>query len=154
MNLEVGDILFVRGNSWPISPLVKMLLKSEYSHMAIVTGPGEIAEIDFMKKLSIHPNKHKNYTVYRYKDGLTEDQKIGIKKFIEERILISKGYDWLRIIEILIRLLTNWEGVMDSANREICFEVIDLAYKSIGIDLTPIGDHPEDILKSPLLVAV
>jgi hypothetical protein len=135
MNFEIGDVLFVRGNRWPISPIIKKFLGSEYSHVALAVGRDQIVEIDLFQKLKQKTNPHESYDVLRLHSGLTVLQKLQMQEYVKEEIRTNKGYDWGRIIEILLRRLTRWEGTIDTKNREICFEVIDLAYKSAGVDL-------------------
>jgi hypothetical protein len=158
MSFEIGDILFVRGETPVVSSLIKSFLHSEYSHVAIAVGPNEICEIDVFQNMRILPNPYTNYDVYRYKQGLSIEQKKQLHRFLMQKTITNTGYDWGKIAELLIRHFLHWNVLIDEKNRYICSEVIDVAYQTIGIDLLPAfltGDvTPADLLLSILLIKV
>lgn len=158
MNFEVGDILMVRGDTFIVSPVIKEILHSEFSHVAIAVGKNHICEIDAFKRMRIVSNPYTDYDLYRMNTGLTAAEKLKMQTFLQEKCKTIKGYDWLRIIEIVLRRFLKWEVSLNAKNRYICSEVIDAAYAAIGINLVPqLEDEdvtPVDILKSPYIVQI
>jgi hypothetical protein len=155
---QVGDILFVRGDTPIISSVVKSFLHSEFSHVAIAVGSNIICEIDAFKNLKTRPNPYTNFDLYRYKGGLTEEQKDALLEFLDRKMRTTKGYDWDKILEFCIRRFLHWNVFIDERNRYICSEIIDAAYQAIGIDLVGqrvTGDvTPVDLLNSIYLIQV
>jgi hypothetical protein len=157
MPFQVGDILFVRGDSW-FSPIIKWVLRSEFSHVAVAIGPNQICEIDIFKRMRIIDNPYKDYEVYRYRGGLTKQQKQQLVDYLKEKCKTTMGYDYPRILSILFQILFKWHIVIDDKNRFICSEIIDAAYQHIGIDLIQARDTgdvtPPDLLNAHLEKAV
>ncbi len=152
MNFQVGDILMVRGDSFLVSPVIKHVLGSEYSHVAIAVGKNHICEIDAFKKMRIVPNPYTNYDVLRLKEPLSKIERSQMQRFLLNKLDTVLGYDWLRIIEILVRKYLKWEVELNAKNRFICSEIVGAAYAEVGIDLLP--DHqPEDITPFDLLLS-
>lgn len=135
--LEAGDILLVRGNTPIISRSIRWFTGSAYTHVAMFIQNGWVFEIDFNKKLGIHPMSHEDYDAYRYKKGLSLEQKTDLLMTALERAEASKGYDWLRILGFSLEKLFNTKKTYDWMNREVCSEIVDNLYDSIGIDLVP-----------------
>lgn len=156
MNIETGDIILVRGSTPIISPLIRWFTGSEYTHAGIAITSDWIFEIDMNQDLALRPVKrHKDFDVFRYKDGLTVDQKTRIIQKAERRARNNKGYDWLKILGFIFEKLFRTQFVFDSINHVICSEIVDLLYDAVGIDLLPDRKTghvtPGDIAKSPVL---
>ncbi|MBD1378958.1 C40 family peptidase [Metabacillus arenae] len=151
MDLKIGDILLVRGDGF-ISPLIKRFLDSEYSHVAIALENGKICEVDLNVKMKIIDNPYFEYEVFRYKEGLNNEQMQKINAFLRKKCKSSIGYDWWRILSLMIKKYTKLELIIHHPNRYVCSEIVDQAYQYIGIDLVPesmTGDvTPVDLLKS------
>lgn len=149
--MKAGDIIFIDGGtlkSW----LIKKLLKSQFSHVALAVSETDIIEIDFLKKVQQKPNPYKNYCIGRVK-GVNTEQLKEVVKFAESKIGVS--YDYLQILGLFLETVFNIRNYINQRNRLICSELIYLAYYSQGIDLMPnksIEDiTPEDLYESPLI---
>ncbi len=161
MLFEVGDILLVRGRTFMLSSSIKKMLNSPYSHVAIAVGTHHICEIDAFKKMKIivNPYPESDYDLLRIGGGgLDSYQKERMQKFLQEQCKTIKGYDWLRILEIVLRKVFKWNLTINDKDRYICSEVIDAAYNHIGIDILPDMDSeditPADLIMSLLLVPI
>lgn len=154
----VGDIVFVKGNTFLVSRLIRWLTKSEFTHVGIVTAEGELFEIDAFKKLGIYPFDHLQYCTYRLKDGLTVEQQNHLNELFAYMPSKSRGYDWMRLISLAIELLFHKSFGYDNIYRYICSEVVDVLYQEIGIDLLPeqMNGHvsPKDLLASKQIVRI
>ncbi|MBM7584051.1 uncharacterized protein YycO [Bacillus pakistanensis] len=151
MELQTGDLLFIRGDFLK-SPLIKWFLNSKYSHVAMVYDSTTICEVDTDKKMEIIPNPYQEFDVYRYIGNLTLEQQADMQKFLKEKCKTSEGYDWWRILSILLKRYFKTNLVIHQPNRYICSEIIDKAYQHIGIDVIKnrvTGDvTPVDLLHS------
>lgn len=155
-DIQTGDIIFVRGNTPIISPLIRWFTGSEYTHIGVAIGQDLICEIDFNSDLAIRPiGRHEDYDVYRMMYGLSSSEKEDIRELMIEAAITNKGYDWLRIINFVIKKFLPFPFILDKLNKVICSEIIDVLYMGIGIDLLPYkktGDvSPGDLVKSPFL---
>jgi hypothetical protein len=155
LELETGDILFIRGNGEFSFLIIKRLLNSEFSHVAIVVEKKLIFEVNY-KQIQIIENPYKKYELFRIKTGLTKIQKEQIKKFLYAKCLVNEGYDWWRIVSFAFEKFLKYHLVIHRPNRYICSEIIDKAFQQIGIDLVlnrVTGDvTPVHLLTSDLLV--
>jgi hypothetical protein len=151
LELQTGDLLFIKGDFLK-SPLIKWFLSSKYSHVAMVYDSTSICEVDTDKKMEIIPNPYQDYEVYRYNGRLNLDQQTAMKIFLKEKCQTSEGYDWWRILSILLKRYFKTNLVIHQPNRYICSEIIDKAYQHIGIDVIKnrvTGDvTPVDLLHS------
>lgn len=151
MDMEVGDLLFVKGNC-NFSPLIRFFLKSEYTHVTIAVDHDHICEVDLYRKMEIMKNPYKEYDLYRLKANLTSDQQAELLHFLQKKVSTSKGYDWWRLVSICVKRYFRWNIIIHEQDRYICSEIIDKAFQHIGIDLVEdcvTGDvTPIDIMKS------
>ncbi|QFT89510.1 hypothetical protein FIU87_12695 [Bacillus sp. THAF10] len=154
MKMEVGDLLFVKGNC-NVSPFIRFFLKSPYTHVTIAVDQENICEVDLHKKMEIMKNPYKEYDLYRLKTKLSIGQQEQMLAFIHRKISTSKGYDWWRLISLCVKRFFRWNIIIHEQDRYICSEIIDKAYQHIGIDLVEnlvTGDvTPIDIMKSQQL---
>lgn len=153
MDLQTGDILLHKGKRWT-SRIIAKVTGSPYTHVAIVFDTNRVLEIDINKELSLYQiDSTLRYEVYRKRGGLTKQEKIKLKRRMTNRQLEMKGYDWLKLISLGFLAIFKKPFFMDTKNKVICSEIVDMLYNEIGIDLVPgaIVGHvtPEDIAKSP-----
>lgn len=157
MEIEVGDLLFVSGNEWS-SRLIKFFLRSRFSHVTIATGPNEICEVELFRRMEIIPNPYTEYVLYRVEGGLTSNQQLALIDFLKEKCRTNIGYDWWRVLSIVVRLMFKKNLIIHEMNRYICSEIVDKAYQHIGIDLVEdreTGDvTPLDLLYSKEITPV
>ncbi|MNF65000.1 hypothetical protein D3C84_467500 [compost metagenome] len=156
LKMVVGDIVFFKGQTW-ISKIISKLTGSPYTHVGIVLSDNKILEANRFIKTRIRSIKDSEiYIVMRC--NLTEEQKKLI--YTNSHNFIGIGYDYLEIAEWFFKLSINYKGYgfVNNANRVYCSELIDLVFKSAGIDLVPNrvdGDVlPVHLLNSPLLKKV
>ncbi len=150
--MRAGDILLVRGNGLA-SKLIKAITHSEYSHVALAISDTDIIEIDVFKKVSIHPNSYLDYDlVHVY--NLTDTQRDSVIAYALAQLDLQ--YDYIQLMGLLIEILFHARSYLNSKNRLICSELIDLAFLSQGVDLVPWKDPgnvtPEDIAESPIVI--
>lgn len=158
MDIQIGDIILVRGRTPIISSLIRWFTESEYTHVGIAVGKNLIYEIDIDKEMGLHPNAHKDFDIFRYKYHLTEKQKQKMKEYAIYKANINRGYDWLRVIGFALEKIFKTPFVFDAVNRKVCSEIVDIIYASVGIDLLPdrVDGHvtPGHIANSPFLYKV
>lgn len=156
--IQPGDIIFVKGDTPIISPIIRWFTSSEYTHVGLAVSSDLIYEIDINKKMAIHPMKHKNYDVFRYKHGLTESHKTQMQQYAIQKAKENQGYDWWRIIGFGIEKFFLTRYIFDRVNYEVCSEIADMIYHKIGIDLVPDRDTgnvtPAHLSHSPELIKV
>jgi uncharacterized protein YycO len=158
MPIETGDIILVRGKHPIVSSLIRWFTQSEYTHVGMAVDADWIYEIDAHKSLAIHPMTYTDYDVFRYKYGLTREQKEKMRQYATKKAKENQGYDWLRIISFVFEKWFGHHFLWDFRKREICSEIVDEVYASVGIDLVP--DRPKgyvrpcDLANSPLLEKV
>jgi len=156
--IQLGDILLFKGNTPVISSLIRWFTNSEYTHVAMAMNHQEMIEIDIHRRLAIRPIRSETFDVFRYKRGLTLQQQLDLKNYIENRIHTNQGYDWLRILSFVTQKFIRFAPIWEQANRVICSEIIDHIYTHIGIDLVPEREDghiaPSHLASSPYLVKV
>jgi hypothetical protein len=155
--MEAGDLLFIKGDCYA-SPFIRFFLKSDYTHVTIAVDEEHICEVDLFKKMEVMKNPYEEFDLYRMKDVLSKKQKEEIIAFLKERCQSSKGYDWWRILSLLLQKYLRFSIIIHAPERYICSEIIDKAYQHLGIDLVDnrvTGDvTPLDLMKSNQLVPV
>lgn len=159
VDIQTGDILFFKGKTPIISPVIRWFTKSEFTHVGMAFSNNLVFEIDGNKDMAIRPIKRDvEIVVYRYKRKLTAKQKSMIKGKAITRAKHNKGYDWWRIIGFAIERFVKLPWSFDMKNREVCSEIVDYIYKDIGIDLVPDradGDvRPSDLAKSSQIIEI
>jgi hypothetical protein len=156
--IESGDIVLFKGDSLIISRLIRWFTSSDYSHVGIAVNDQWIYEIDLDRKLAIYPLKRGRYDVYRYKHGLTEEQKRLMQTHALDLSTINEGYDWLRILSFVLQKVFRTKSILNWSNRVICSEITDRLYSYAGIDLVPDRDNgnvtPAQLAVSPALIQV
>lgn len=136
-NIQTGDILLFKGTVPIASHLVRWFTNSEYTHVGMAISEGWVYEIDIDRRLAIHPIRNDSYDVFRYKHGLTKDQKQRLLEHALQRAKQNEGYDWLRIIGFALEKLLCFPYAFDRAKEEVCSEIVDYLYSDIMIDLVP-----------------
>ncbi|MGD6830673.1 hypothetical protein ACQCT5_00830 [Sutcliffiella halmapala] len=92
MKIEAGDLLFVKGDCYA-SPFIRFFLKSNFTHVTIAFDEKHICEVDLFKKMEIIRNPYTEFDLYRFKNGLSNQQKEELVSFLEKRSYSSRGYD-------------------------------------------------------------
>jgi uncharacterized protein YycO len=159
MILEVGDIVLVKPSGL-LARIISFLTKSDYSHTAIVFDPEEglIMDTDWvatnLSLLKIY--NQRGYDIFRLKEGLSENNKQKVKKWIIDNIGVP--YDYLQLFSFTNRFVLGIKKIINLPDKYICSEMADRMYQSIGIDLVPefsTGDvAPEDLRCSKLLTKI
>jgi hypothetical protein len=135
--IEPGDIILIKGSRPVISRIIRWFTGSEYTHVGMAVSASHIYEIDIDKKLGIHEFNEVSYDVFRYKNGLTDEQKFMMKNHAIQQALLNRGYDWLRIVSFGLEKIFKTKKTFDWANKVVCSEIIDNLYMYAGIDLVP-----------------
>jgi hypothetical protein len=155
VELKRFDLLFVRGRSL-IGRVIRSVTDSPYSHVAVVWGPGEIADTDWLRPLDRRPQSviTDPFDVYRYRGTITLEQAAMMQDFFREHE--GTGYDFIQSLSHGLYLLTGWP-IIDDAKRFNCSEFVDRMFKKAYIDLYPVVDGhvtPGDLARSDNLFKV
>jgi hypothetical protein len=157
MKMEVGDLLFVKGDCYQ-SRFIRFFLKSDYTHVTIAMDDTHICEVDIFTTMKVMKNPYTEFSLYRLNRKLTNDEKEELRNFLLEKCRTSKGYDWWRLLSIGIKKFFRWNIIVHEQDRYFCSEIIDKAYQHIGIDLVKervTGDvTPIHIMDSKLISLV
>lgn len=111
--MKAGDIVFVRGHS-PLSFLVRLIDKGEFSHVAIAVSETEVLEAEWFTKSRITPFYFTDYEIVDL--GLTDEERKQVTDLAPK--LVGKWYDYLQIIGYLFK------GNFNNPNNLICSEMI------------------------------
>ncbi|CAG9622383.1 hypothetical protein [Sutcliffiella rhizosphaerae] len=157
MKMELGDLLFVKGNCY-VSPFIRFFLKSPYTHVTIAVDHEKICEVDLHRKMEIIQNPYEEYKLYRLKKRLTDNQQKKLLLFLHKKVATSKGYDWWRLLSLCMKKYFRWNIIIHEQDKYICSEIIDKAFQHIGIDLVEdlvTGDvTPIDIMQSKKIMYI
>ncbi|MDB5084083.1 MAG: hypothetical protein JWN30_969 [Bacilli bacterium] len=154
VDLQVGDLLFVRGNL-KFSSLIKRFTKSDYSHVAVYVGNGAVVEALLLGKVRYTAlSKYKSdYDVYRYKRQLTAEQQFSIVHYLHAHI--GTSYDYFDLLVLMILFLFNVRlQLKQSSRRMLCSELARNCYRAGRISMPRGHVSPEDLAKCPQLVKV
>jgi hypothetical protein len=152
-DLQVGDIILVRDQKDFISKAIRFITDSEFEHSEIIVGHLKYKDDDrititsnaetgvCISNLSRYDNRKINYEVWRYRGGLTPDQK-GI---IVETLFkyLHQKYDFFGAGSFVLPFMKH------SKNRQFCSELVARAYNEIGFNFGKPFDKvtPGDIKK-------
>lgn len=160
MIIETGDILLFKGDTPLISPAIRWFTNSEYTHVGMAIFPDWVFEIDIRKNLALYPIGNRNYDVFRYKEGLTFDQKETLKLKAIQKVRSHQehhyGCDYLHIIMFMIEKFIKLPFIIHELNDIICSEIIDEMYGELNIDLVPYRPEghvaPSHLANAPHLI--
>lgn len=131
--MRPGDILLVRtATLW--GWLIRLVTRSEWSHVALYIGDGMIAEIDAFQGAHVSPLAYDRYQVLRH-PAMTEEQAAVAVAWCRGQV--GAMYDWGVIVEIGLRIVYGLHACIDSGRRYICTELVLEAYRAADIDLAP-----------------
>lgn len=153
--MEKFDLIFYKGKNI-ISKIIRLISKSDYTHVALYLGDFHVVETDFMLNLSVRHiiYKRKDYDVYRV-ENITAKQREKLEEFIN--MTISSHYDYKLVMSHFSNYFFD-NKIRGSKNKFDCSEWIDLAFKYAGIDLLPSYNKstvtPADLSKSPRITRV
>ena len=150
-DLRLADLLFIRGNQWIDLP-VKLVTRSQYTHVAGYVGAGKLIEAQGLRKTGYQDL----YTyqgvcdVYRY-PGWTLERSEQIIAYSESKI--GSRYDYTLLAWEFFRLSFGVILPYIKNNRRICSTLWADAYKHAGVNLCPSLEYPtpSDLVKSKLL---
>ncbi len=127
-------ILLVEGNTW-VSPYIKALTNSRFSHCAILLDDFTTVEADwggiFRRDLRTYPWR---WEVIEYE--VTHSQELAAKTWAIELLEKAPGYDYLQNLGILFAIMTGWEvfaRVLDSKRLFECSETCALFLRKGGV---------------------
>ena len=148
---KVGDILATKSNSF-ISKLIRYLSKSKYSHLALITSISEtgiqLIEADGFYTKNIRYRNINDYIneAEVYTCDLTDKQRQDIVKYAISKI--GQKYDYFLVFILFLKITFGIKIKIKDTDDDICSELVNDAYKSVGIELSkkrfPI---PDDVLK-------
>lgn len=154
IQLKPFDILAVKGSSL-VSPIIRDLTKSPYSHIALVLFTNQIAETDAFTNeriINLHYSPDQ-YDVYRYLP-LTTERGQKIYEYITAHM--GEAYDYMQVISTGLHILLHFP-IIDTPGHSDCSGIVDRAFFHAGIDL---GDNgvgnltPADEAKSSVLTKI
>ena len=144
MKYKIGDILACKNNSF-LSFAIRFLTKSKYSHLAIIVLESEIIEVDgivgFINRKNI--NEYKTYADVYTCDNLTDKQRNDICNYAISKI--NAKYDYYLLFVLFVKFVFGIRIKIKDSENDICSELVNDAYKSVGIELSkkrfPIPDN-------------
>lgn len=139
-----GDYGVVKTNGWA-AKLIQVGTVSRWNHVFIYIGGGEIVEARptgvVISKFNEYPNIAWNQ--HEVMDDITRNAIVAkAKSFVGQPYgFLAIGNIALRILGLKILANTRLLERMASSEGLICSELVSLAYKAAGIDLTGIPDY-------------
>lgn len=132
----LGDIIFVKTSS-PISWLIRKVSGGKFSHICISMNDENtvILEADVFQRLSVKRNPYTSYQVVDV--DMSDSQRLQLLYFILGKY--GAKYDYYYVLGMGLKLLGLVKDSVgfDRRNRWMCSEIIDEAFKHVGIDLIP-----------------
>ncbi len=159
MKLQYGDIILVHGDNL-VSEAIQHLTQSFFSHAALCTEPGKIAEMNSFG-FRYHDNHYlsgsRPFAVFRHRLLLPPNPGRffyldRIRRAVEEYRRNPPKYDYFEILNQALKLILAREenpSVADGdsqvpvsllilvSERLICSALVDAVYEAAGIDLFP-----------------
>lgn len=161
--MKIGDIVVVSGNSI-ISKIIKKVVGSKWTHVAIYVGGGYFLEIDWSKKASLVKDPYTfgewDHVIMTTKKPLSKQQQM---KIISTACAFNRQgnrYDWPLLLALCLKAkfpntkALNW---LNGKNTYICTELVNKVMRESSVELFPGHDEiifPDDFLKSPVLKVV
>lgn len=155
---QYGDIILVHGDNL-LSEVIQNLTQSFFSHAALCTEPGKIAEMTrygFEYRDNHYHNGTRPYILLRHRMLFPQSGKAPffmakMEKCIAGFIKNPPQYDYFEILNQALKLLVNrgdqmiingdnyisFSQLLLASERLICSALIDTIYESAGIDLFP-----------------
>lgn len=152
--MKIGDVILVRGRGI-ISLLIRLVTRSKYSHVALALSDKHVLEIDWKYRLKINEIHYNHYDIYRFYRELNHDEIFKLLNFAYS--VIGTKYDFKQIFSLFLEYTFNIKSdyLFNNPKKLICSDVVDLAYKEIGVDLIPNKEYqnvtPHDVSTSPKL---
>lgn len=148
MEYKVGDILATKMPTY-ISKFIRFVLKSEYSHLALIISDTEVLEEDGIAGFTrIRPIEiYKNYSDIYTCDSLTDKQREDIVKYSMSKI--GEKYDYYLLFVLFMKYAFGLRIRYKDNEADICSELVnDCYFEGAGITLSkkrfPI---PDDVIK-------
>ncbi|HBV96073.1 MAG: hypothetical protein JL50_05535 [Peptococcaceae bacterium BICA1-7] len=166
---QYGDIMLVHGDNL-ISQTIQELTHSFFSHAAIVTEPGKIAEMNrfgFQHYDNHYRQGPRPFVIYRHRLLLPGSFKtpyyIGrMRVCIQDFVNNPPAYDFFKILDLALKFILTRDDLirdgephipvsllMAAGERLICSALVDTVYYQAGIDLFP-GRGSKDITPAEL----
>lgn len=125
-----ADIIIYKPNSL-ISSLIALISGMKYTHVAIYLSENKIIESTW-KGVKIKPFKDKKGLEIFQFENITEEERESVIQWIMSKV--NSKYDWKLFLTIM---LERWFNIrpLDSQQQYICSELVNEAYKVIGIDI-------------------
>lgn len=154
---QYGDIMLVHGDNL-LSKTIQELTHSFFSHAAICTKTGKIAEMNrfgFQHYDNHYINGSRPFVVYRHRllwpGSFKTPYYIGrMKVCIQDFINYPPAYDFFKILNLALKFILTREDLfrdgephipvsllMAAGERLICSALVDTVYYQAGIDLFP-----------------
>lgn len=150
--LKAGDIIFARSDGF-LSRVIRHVTRSEWSHVAIYLGEGQVIDTDALRSVSIHQlSSFECWAAGRVED--LSDQRIGeiVNYMVSE---LNKPYDYLQLVGFFLDYTFGWAVNWQWKGHYTCGQLIDRAFHVAQIDLVPGKTEgnvtPEDIYSSPIV---
>lgn len=156
MEIKKGDVVLCKAKGL-LGYAIKLYTKTDYSHALFAISDNQLIEA-WGTRVRIVPKsdiEKRDYDVYRYKWGLSNDQLLTMTDYAASQVGVS--YDWSQLFGYLRYGLKKDNG-WNTPNEMICSELVDNIFLAADIDLMPnkkMGDMtPDDLAKCDWLVKV
>lgn len=150
--MQIGDICLDKGSGL-LSKAIEEFEHSKYSHATAYVDNNLLIEAEgFETTGAVAIEKYHGQLDIFSHDDLTEQQREGIKKYLESQV--GSHYDYLLILIEAIRYgLHIVLPYREPFKSHICSTLVADAYKLVGIDLCPGIKYPSpgDLSQSKLL---
>lgn len=149
--LQLADLILVRGNQWVDLP-VKLVTKSQYTHVAGYVGANKLIEAQGLRKTGYQglQTYYGACDIYRC-PALNFSTSQQVILFSESKV--GSHYDYPLLAWEFFRFTFGVMLPYVKNNRRICSTLWADAYKHAGVHLCPTQEYPtpSDLVKSPLL---
>lgn len=161
IDLQVGDLILVRGQRDFISKAIRFFTKGDYEHVEMVLGKFKYDKFDRLMISSnaivgVHLTNIERYIknkvefdIFRWHNDLSDIQKELL--FLDSKKYLHQKYDYTGALSNVIPFIKH------SKNRQFCSELVRRLYESINhilFDKEPNKTTPNDIAKSEYLVKI
>lgn len=128
MNMQCGDIIFVKGNS-PLEKIIEYF-DGDFSHCCIALSDQVILEAQYGTKSRITPFYFNDYEIVNL--GLSDEQR---QRVLEMGVnLVGHRYDLLEICSIFLRDAFDKNlKINNSPNNYICSELVEILLQEVGV---------------------
>lgn len=122
MKARAGDVVFIRGKG-PISSIIRLFDRGEFSHVAIFVSDTEIIEAEYSTRVRIVEFDYEDYEIVPM--NFTAEEALEIRNVAE--LLLGRWYDYFYVFVLWLRLAfgkTLGDKYVNDPKKMICSELV------------------------------